>query len=652
MHKVPSCPLLVVLPPGASVPGGAPSATLRRPSSSLFVLHRRSSLIFSRMFDSTNARWGLFIAAHPVAHILISLFLVSVLSVHLINLRIEYDIRASFSPKNSKAMREESVYEQFFNLSTSPLRSFVLFSARDGGSMLRETHLREVLSLDAEVNEQMERRDSLTGMRGCDPLCSLNGPFHVVANALLAPNQSHQSANSAPLVLNYPIATYLDTELFLGGHVLGVQTANHSFTNNNSRIVSAKKIILWYFNRADTVETKMRLRKLTLKLFNEAQVEGDRLRSVKFEVFGDDIANSEMIRGAIQATILMSIGFVLLLLFVTLVIFRLLATSAVPLLSVLCVVLISILCPLLSSLAAFGLCTWMGNPLYTIMCVTPFLIAGVGVDDAFIMLQSWQHHRTIECPRRRLSFVMVHVGPSITITSLTNTIAFGIGFFTPTPQMSLFCLCTSIAVFIDYLLTFTLLCPVVVLLSSPPPAHVHLQLNLNRRPLASSDKFPSPPLTAPPVPAPVPPSPPSWVHRYALFLHSVNGQMMALFVAAILYTIGISGVLRLKSSFEPSKAFPSDSPLSSSINSLSEVFEEFFPVHVFVNRPPNISNASEYAEFNAMVSQLEALPESWGARRTLLWLRHFEQFDRRADHFWRSMGFGRHQQYLGQSANH
>uniref|UniRef100_A0A183BIQ4 SSD domain-containing protein n=1 Tax=Globodera pallida TaxID=36090 RepID=A0A183BIQ4_GLOPA len=133
----------------------------------------------------------------------------------------------------------------------------------------------------------------------------------------------------------------------------------------------------------------------------------------------------------------------------------------VPLLSVLCVVLISILCPLLSSLAAFGLCTWMGNPLYTIMCVTPFLIAGVGVDDAFIMLQSWQHHRTIECPRRRLSCVMVHVGPSITITSLTNTIAFGIGFFTPTPQMSLFCLCTSIAVFIDYLLTFTLLCPVL-----------------------------------------------------------------------------------------------------------------------------------------------------------------------------------------------
>ncbi|KAL3117849.1 hypothetical protein niasHT_001440 [Heterodera trifolii] len=632
------------------------------------------------MFDSTNARWGLFIACHPIRHILISLLFVLALSIHLINLRIEYDIRASFSPKNSKAMREERIYQQFYNMSNSPLRSFVLFSAKDGGSMLRPAHLREVLSLDAEVNGQVLRRDSTTGMRVCDPLCSLNGPFHLVAKALLPSNRSLQlaanlsSSSSAPLLLDYPIASFHGSDLFLGGHILGVQTANHTFANNNSRIVSAQKIILWYFNRADTVETKKRMRELNLKLFDEAQI-GDRLNGVKFEVFGDDIANSEMIRGAIQATILMSIGFILLLLFVTFVIFRLLSASPVPLLSVLCVVSVAILCPLLSSLAAFGLCTWMGNPLYTIMCVTPFLIAGVGVDDAFIMLQSWQHHRAIGCPRQRLSLVMVHVGPSITITSLTNTIAFGIGFFTPTPQMSLFCLCTSIAVFIDYLLTFTLLCPVVVLLSSHQCSAVVVADDQQQKhpPLlltaaASPPAVPSsacdaeatgkmPPSTAAlpcrpvvfmpssPRSSPLHPTPPPWVHRYARFLHSARGRLAALCVAALMYAVGTSGVLRLNSSFEPSKAFPSDSPLASSISSLREVFEEFFPIQVIVNRPPNISDHAQYAEFNAMVAQLEALPESWGDRRTLLWLRQYEQFDRRTDKFWRSLGFAKHRQY-------
>jgi len=47
---------------------------------------------------------------------------------------------------------------------------------------------------------------------------------------------------------------------------------------------------------------------------------------------------------------------------------------------VIVVVAASIICPLLSSLASFGLVTWMGFSSYTIMCVTPFLICGVGVD--------------------------------------------------------------------------------------------------------------------------------------------------------------------------------------------------------------------------------------------------------------------------------
>lgn len=46
-----------------------------------------------------------------------------------------------------------------------------------------------------------------------------------------------------------------------------------------------------------------------------------------------------------------------------------------------------------------------------------------------------------------------------------------------------------------------------------------------------------------------------------------------------------------------------------------------------------------------MVAQLESLPESWGPARTLLWLRSFDLFDRRAHSFWRSLGFGRHQPF-------
>jgi hypothetical protein len=81
-----------------------------------------------------------------------------------------------------------------------------------------------------------------------------------------------------------------------------------------------------------------------------------------------------MVRGAIEATMLMSIGFLLLLIFVTFTVYqkmRKISRSSVPI-----IVFTAVLCPFLGSFAAFGLCTLLGFSTYTIMCVTPFLVQG------------------------------------------------------------------------------------------------------------------------------------------------------------------------------------------------------------------------------------------------------------------------------------
>lgn len=73
----------------------------------------------------------------------------------------------------------------------------------------------------------------------------------------------------------------------------------------------------------------------------------------------------------------MSIGFGLLFLFVSFSINQKLI--GIPKYQTFIIICVSILCPILSSASAFGLLTWFGWRIYTIMCVTPFLICGIGI---------------------------------------------------------------------------------------------------------------------------------------------------------------------------------------------------------------------------------------------------------------------------------
>lgn len=133
-------------------------------------------------------------------------------------------------------------------------------------------------------------------------------------------------------------------------------------------------------------------------------------------------------------------------------------------------------CPLLATSTALGLMFWCGVRFGTILLVVPFLVMAIGVDDAFIMLHAWQRlsasavRRPVDSAgglRTRTGEMLVDVGQSITITSLTNVLAFAVGIVSsPTPEIQLFCAGNCFAIAMDYFFQIFVFVPVVVIAAS------------------------------------------------------------------------------------------------------------------------------------------------------------------------------------------
>ncbi|TYI44014.1 hypothetical protein ES332_A01G207800v1 [Gossypium tomentosum] len=97
-----------------------------------------------------------------------------------------------------------------------------------------------------------------------------------------------------------------------------------------------------------------------------------------------------------------------------------------------------------------------------IMEVIPFLVLAVGVDNMCILVHAVKR-QPLELPlEERISNALVEVGPSITLASLSEILAFAVGGFTPMPACRVFSLFAALAVLLDFLLQVTAFVSLIV----------------------------------------------------------------------------------------------------------------------------------------------------------------------------------------------
>lgn len=124
----------------------------------------------------------------------------------------------------------------------------------------------------------------------------------------------------------------------------------------------------------------------------------------------------------------------------------------------------------LSVAAGFGMSSAFGFFFGPVHSLLPFILLGIGVDDAFVIVNAFNRERKV--PRSaetnaditiRTGKALARAGASITVTSLTDIVAFGISSSSSLPALASFCAYAAIGIFFLWFFASTFFTATLVL---------------------------------------------------------------------------------------------------------------------------------------------------------------------------------------------
>ncbi|KAM6282069.1 patched domain-containing protein 3-like [Porphyrio hochstetteri] len=393
------------------------------------------------------------VAACPWPFVLVPLLLSGGLGAGFLFLsqRQANDIEGQFTPTRGPAKAERDFVRRHFptddsqrfsapRLPTEGAYAALVAVAAEGSSVLARPARLDVLQLDAAVRA-----------RGYEQVCARSGQACASANPLLP--LLNDAAAAALENLTFP----LSDGTFLGAALGGVQT------DAGGRVLSARALKLLYYLREDGPAAAEESQRWLEKFLRDIPSELVELRLASVQVtYFTSLSRQREFEGNTKSVIpLFSVTYFLTITF-----------SIVSCLRLSCIrnnvwlACCGVVSAGLAVLSSFGLMLFCGVPFVVTVANAPFLILGVGVDDMFIMIASWEQSlrkKEKSNIKTLLAETYAEAALSVTITTLTDVLAFFIGTWTAFPSVRSFCLYTGTAFVFCYIYTMTFFGAIIVL---------------------------------------------------------------------------------------------------------------------------------------------------------------------------------------------
>jgi len=94
----------------------------------------------------------------------------------------------------------------------------------------------------------------------------------------------------------------------------------------------------------------------------------------------------------------------------------------------------------------------MWTPVHSVL---PFVLLGLGVDDSFVIVNAFDRTNRKDPIPVRMQSALAHAATSITVTSLTDFVAFAISTSSELPALSSFCMYAAVTIFVLFALQVT-----------------------------------------------------------------------------------------------------------------------------------------------------------------------------------------------------
>uniref|UniRef100_A0A183BLW0 SSD domain-containing protein n=1 Tax=Globodera pallida TaxID=36090 RepID=A0A183BLW0_GLOPA len=398
-----------------------------------------------------------------------------------------------FTPRDARWKRELSTFSKLWPLEENkfiPGKSFetkrfvnVLCKAKDGGNILRPDILDEIVLLNKFISENIsvpttDGRFNLSYQDLClsyDWTCGSNEHIEMFRR---------MAQVGRVIDLRYPKGGNKDTPAYLGTAIGDIK-----LNGTDGTVLEAKITQLFFFLKQDPAIVRQ------YSTDFEYAVERFLLHGFESSLISISFAHYQSLQDGLDENARrfvpnFVISFVLLTLFCICCSFTFLPDNApVPRPAfpidwirskpyVACAGLFNTILALVSS---FGFLLLLGIPYNVINTIIPFLIIAVGIDDMFVMNSCWDQSDPVLPPAERMAEMMQNGGVAVSITNITDVLAFLIGCITELPGIELFCLYAFAAVLFCYVYQLTFFAAFMAIMGNVEQQGRHCLL-LKRRP--------------------------------------------------------------------------------------------------------------------------------------------------------------------------